>query len=85
MLSKKTVKYGKKTTVKIMSNSGAKLTVKGKNARAKNKRFVIIKNGKTAKLIFSKKAKKGKYTFVVMSPANGNCKATKKTITIKVK
>ena len=78
--AKKMARFGKKTVIKIFSNAGIKLTVKAKNARAKNKKFVKIKNGKTAKLTFSKKAVKGKYTFTVTSPDVGV-----KTITVRVK
>ena len=80
--SKTTVKRGKKTVIKITSNSGAKLTVKAKNAIAKNKKFVKIKNNK---ITFTKKAAKGVYKFTVTSPANGNYKKTSKTIKIVVK
>ena len=83
--SKTTVKRGKKTVIKISSNSGAKLTVKAKNARAKNKKYVKISSGKTAKLTFTKKAAKGVYKFTVTSPAKGNYKKTSKTIKIVVK
>ena len=80
--SKTTVKRGKKTVIKITSNSGAKLTVKAKNAIAKNKKFVKIKNNK---ITFTKKAAKGVYKFTVTSPANGNYKKMSKTIKIVVK
>ena len=83
--SKTSFKHGKKTVIKITSNAGTKLTVKAKNAKAKNKKFVTMKSGKTAKLTFTKKAAKGKYTFTVLSPASGNYQKTSKTITIKVK
>ena len=83
--SKKTVKYGKKSTVNITSNSGAKLSVKGKNSLAKNKKCVTVKGGKTAKIIFKKTAPKGKYKFTVTSPANGSFKKTTKNIVIRVK
>ena len=79
------VRRGKKTTVKIVCNSGANLAVVGKNALAKNKKYVKIKNGRTAKLIFYKRASKGKYIFKVTSSANGSYKKTTKTITIRVK
>ena len=81
--SKTTVKRGKKTTVKITSDSKAKLKVKAKNAKAK--KYVKIKEGKTAKLVFSKKAPKAKYIFSVTSPAKGKFEKTKKKIVIKVK
>ena len=62
------------------------MTVKAKNKNAKNKKFVSkVKSGKTAKITFTKKAKKGKYTFTVTAPKNGQYKAVSKTITIKVK
>ncbi len=80
-----TAKKGKKTVIKLTADSGAKLTVTGTNANAKNKKFVKIKNGKTAKLTFTKKAKKGKYTFKVTCPANGTYLAATKTIKIRVK
>ena len=83
--SKTTVKRGKKTVIKITSNSGAKLTVKAKDAKAKNKKYVKISSGKTAKITFTKKAAKGVYKFTVTSPANGNYKKTSKTIKIVVK
>ncbi len=86
--SKKSVKKGKKTTVKVTSNSGAKLTVKASNSKAKKqlkKKYLKITNGKTAKIKFTKKVPKGKYTFKVTSPAKGNFKKTVKTVTIKVK
>ena len=60
------MKKGKKTTVKVTSDSGAKLTAAGKNSKAKKalkKKYVKIKNGKTVKITFTKKAPKGKYTF----------------------
>ena len=85
--SRKTVKKGKKTTVKVTSDSGAKLTAAGKNSKAKKalkKKYVKITNGKTAKITFTKKALKGKYTFKVTSPAKGIYKKTTKTITVKV-
>ena len=84
----KTVKKGKKTTVKVTSNSGAKLRTVASNKKAKSalkKKYVKIKEGKTAKITFTKKAPKGKYTFKVGSPANGKYKGTIKTITINVK
>ena len=62
-----------------------RLTVKAKNARAKNKKYVKISSGKTAKLTFTKKAAKGVYKFTVTSPAKGNYKKTSKTIKIVVK
>ncbi|MBR2547093.1 MAG: hypothetical protein IKF07_02730 [Eubacterium sp.] len=86
--SPKTVKKGRKTTVKVTSNSGAKLTVKVSNSKARTalkKKYVKITNGKTAKITFTKKAPKGKYKFKVTSPANGSYKKTTKTITINVK
>ncbi len=86
--SPKTVKKGKKTTVKVTSNSGAKLKAAASNSKAKSalkKKYVKIKNGKTVKITFTKKAPKGKYKFKVTSPAKGNYKKTVKTVTIKVK
>ena len=83
--SKTSVKLGKKATIKITSNSGAKLTVKAKSKNAKNKKYVKLTSGKTAKLAFTKKAPKGTYKFTVTSPANGNYKKTTKTISIKIK
>ena len=83
--SGKIANLGKKTVIKITSDSGTKITIKGKNARAKNKKFVKIKNGKTAKLTFSKNAVKGKYTFTVTTAASAGFKSTTKTISIKVK
>ena len=80
--SKTTVQKGKKTGVKIISNSGGKLTVSAKSKNAKNKKYVKIKNNK---ITFLKKAQKGKYKFTVISAANGNYKETKKTISIRVK
>ena len=80
--SKTTVKRSKKTVIKITSNSGTKLTVKAKNAKAKNKKYVKIKKNK---ITFTKKAAKGIYKFMVTSPANGNYKKTSKTIKIRVK
>lgn len=85
--SRKTVKKGRKTTVKVTSDSGAKLTAAGRNAKAKKalkKKYVKITNGKTVKITFTKKAPKGKYTFKVTSPAKGIYKKTTKTITVKV-
>lgn len=87
-VSKTKVKRGKKTTVKITSNSGAKLKIAVKNSRskkAKRKKYIKIKNGKTAKIIFGKKAVKGKYTFTVTSPKKGKFRKTTKTIKITVK
>jgi hypothetical protein len=87
-VSKKTVKKGKKTTVKVTSNSGAKIKVAGANKKTKKiikKKFVKIKNGKTAKIIFTKKVPKGKYTFKVTSPAKGEYEKGAKKITIKVR
>ena len=83
--SKTKVKFKKKTTIKITSNSGAKLTVKGKNSKAKNKKYVKITSGKNAKIVFYKKAAKGTYKFTVTSAAKGNYKKTTKTIRIVVK
>ena len=86
--SPKTVKKGKKTTVKVTSNSGAKLKAAASNKKAKQalkKKFVKIKNGKTVKITFTKKAPKGKYKFKVTSPAKGGYEKTVKTVTIKVK
>ena len=80
--SKATVKLGKKTTVKITSTSGGKITVKGKSKNAKNKKYVKISG---SKVIFQKKAPKGTYKFNVTSAAKGNYKKTTKTISIKVK
>ena len=82
-VSKKTIKYRKKATVKVTSDSNAKLKVKAANAKAK--KYVKIKNGKVAKLVFSKKAPKAKYKFIVTSPAKGKFKKTTKKIVIKVK
>ncbi|MBQ3280964.1 MAG: hypothetical protein IJH41_01010 [Eubacterium sp.] len=82
------VKKGKKTTVKVTSDSGAKLTVKANNAKAKKalkKKYVKVKNGKTAKITFTKKAPKGKYKFKVTSPETEGYKKTVKAITITVK
>ena len=79
------VTRGKKTTVKITSDAGAKMTVKAKSKNAKNKKNVTIKNGKVAKLIFGKKAAKGTYKFIVICPKKGKFKKTTKTVTIKVK
>ena len=83
--SKTSVKLGKKATIKITADSKAKLTVKAKSKNAKNKKYVKITNGKTAKLAFTRKAPKGTYKFTVTSPARGNYKKTTKTINIKVK
>ena len=83
--SKTSAKYDRKATVKISSNSGADLSVTGRNRLAKNGKYVRIKNGKTAKLVFKKNAPKGKYKFKVISAAVGNYKRTTKTITIKIK
>ena len=80
--SKSTVKRGRKTTVKILSDAGSKLTVKGKSKNARNKKYVTIKG---AKITFKKKAPKGKYKFTATSAAKGSFKKTTKTITIKVK
>lgn len=85
--SRKTVKSGRASTVKVTSDSGAKLTVKATNTKAKKqlkKKNVTITNGKTAKIKFTKKAPKGKYTFKVTSPATGGYKKTTKKITINV-
>ena len=74
--------------MKITCDSGAKLTVRAKNAKAKSakkKKTITLKSGKTAKLVFRKKAAKGTYTFTVTSPAKGTYGKTKKTITIRVK
>ena len=84
-VSQTKVKKGKKTTVRITSSAKTKVTVKGNNALAKNRKYVRITNGKTAKLIFAKKAKKGKYTFKAASAAGGLYKKLTKTVTIKVK
>ena len=86
--SAKTIRRGRAKTVKVTCNSGAKLTVKAKNAKAKyakKKRTITLKSGKTAKLVFRKKAAKGTYTFTVTSPAKGIYGKTKKTITVRVK
>ena len=80
--SKSTVQKGKKTTVKITSTSGGKITVKGKSKNAKNKKYVKIKNNK---ITFQKKAPKGTYKFTVTSAAKENYTKTTKTISIKVK
>ena len=79
--SKSTVQKGKKTTVKINTNGGT-ITIKGKSKKAKNKKYVKIKNNK---ITFQKKAPKGTYKFTVTSAAKGNYKKTTKTISIKVK
>ena len=79
------VRYKKKASIKITSDSDAKITVTGKNAFAKNKKYVKIKSGKTAKLVFSKRAAKGKYVFKVTCSAKGKYKKTVKNITIRVK
>jgi hypothetical protein len=79
------VKRGKKTTVKVISDTGAKLTVKAKSKNARSKKNVTIKNGKVAKLIFGKKAAKGTYKFTVICPKKGKFKKTTKIVTIKVK
>ena len=81
-VSRSTVQKGKKTTVKITSNSGGKITVKAKSKNAKNKKYVKIKNNK---ITFQKKAPKGTYKFTVTSAAKGNYTKTTKTISIKVK
>ena len=80
--SKTTVKKGRKTNVKIVSNSGGKITVKAKSRNAKNKKYARIKNNKITIL---KKAPRGTYKFIVTSAAIGNYKETTKTIRIKVK
>lgn len=84
-VSKTVLSRGKKVRVKISSNSGSKIIVKGKNTKAKNSKYVLIKSGKTATLTFKKNAPKGKYTFLITSAAKGRYKKVKKTITIKVK
>lgn len=81
-VSREKVNYKKKTTVKITSNSGGKITVKRKNSLAKKKKYVKISG---AKLTFTKKAAKGKYTFTVTCAKKGKYKKTTKTITIRVK
>ncbi len=81
-VSKTTVKKGKKTVIKVTSDSGAKVTVKAANKKAKK---VKIKNGKTAKITFTKKAAKGTYKFKATSPATSNYKKAAKTFKIKVK
>ena len=80
--NKTKVTLGKKTTIKITTNSGGKVTIKGKSKNAKNKKYVKISGGK---LIFQKKAPKGTYKFTVTSAQNGQFKKTTKTISIKVK
>ena len=65
-LSKRTVKAGKQSTVKIKSNDwDTKLTIEPENELAKNAKNVTIKNGKTGKITFSKAAKKGTYEFKI--------------------
>ena len=78
--TKKSVTHGKKAIVKFTCESGKKITIQGKNTLAKNKSYVTIKNGKTAKVTFSKKAPKGSYRFLVKTVSG-----YKKTITLKVK
>ena len=84
--SKNSVKHGKKTGITIVTNSGSKMTIKGKNKKASNKKYVKINNKRLSRQItFKKKAKKGKYRFTVTTKANENYKATEVTITIKVR
>ena len=86
--SKLKLNKGKKATVKITSDSGAKLKVTASNGAAKKavkSKIIKIKSGKSAKIVFSKKIKKGKYKFKVTSPTNGSYVNTVKTITITVK
>ena len=86
--SKKKVKHKKKTTVKVVSGSGSRITVKARNSRARKalrKKYITVRSGKTAKITFKKKAAKGKYTFTVTSAARGRFKRTVKVITVKVK
>ena len=81
-ITPKAVRKGKKTTVKITSTSGGKITIKGKSKNAKNKKYVKISG---SKVVFQKKAPKGTYKFTVTSAAKGNYLKTTKTISIKVK
>ena len=77
---------GKKTTVKITSDAGTKITVAAANARAKKKKYVSrIKAGKTAKITFAKKAAKGLYKFKVTVAGGNGFKKTVKTVKIRVK
>ena len=82
------VKSGRAATVKVTSDSDSKLTVKASGSKAKKalkKKYVKVTNGKTAKIRFTKKAPKGKYTFKVISPENDRCRKTTRKITINVK
>ena len=80
--SKTSVKKGKKTTVKMTTNSGGALTIKANSKNAKNKKYVKISG---SKVIFQKKAPKGTYKFKVTSAAKGNYKKITKDMSIKVK
>lgn len=57
------INTGKKKTVKITSNTDMKISLKPLNYLAENKKYVTVKGGTTAKIVFSKKAKKGIYYF----------------------
>ena len=84
-VDKYTVKYRKKTTVNITSDSNVKLTVTPINSKAKNKKYVRILNGKKARIKFSKQAPKGKYKFKVTGPKQGQGSKLEKVITLRVK
>lgn len=73
------VYFGKKTTVRVSSSSNSNLKVVGQNTLAKKSKYVKIKSGKNARLVFTKKAPKGRYKFKI----KGN--KTTKTITIRVR
>jgi hypothetical protein len=86
-VSATSVKKGKKTVIKFTSNAGTKITIvpKSKKAKtAKTKKWIKVKNGKTAKVTFKKKAKTGAYKFTVKITGNDKFQATTKVVKIKV-
>ncbi|MCR4843278.1 MAG: hypothetical protein K5840_08465 [Eubacterium sp.] len=86
--SKTKVKKGKKTTVKITSDAGTKLTIVAANKKTKKMvkaKKIKIKKGTKGKLVFTKKVKKGTYKFKVTSAATTGYNKTTKVIKIKVK
>ena len=77
---------GLKNYKNLLIDDTMKIAVKNsRSKKAKRKKYIKIKNGKTAKIIFGKKAVKGKYTFTVTSPKKGKFRKTTKTIKITVK
>ena len=76
---------GKKTVLKVKSTSGTRVTLTGANKKAKNKKYVKLKNGKTAKITIKKKAKKGTYKFKATSAKGEYYYKATKTLTVKVR